>query len=263
MHTFIVAAFTTLPFRGNPAGVCFINDGASMSTTALQEIARELNQPETAFLQRAGEHSWRIRWFSPTTEVALCGHATLAAAHVLWCELRTEADTIDFESASGRLSAHRTDALIWLDFPAIMGVTDEQPPRAVVDCVNIPPLRSSRHNDRWVFEYESAAQVRALKPHFRALAATGIRALVVTAPSDLEEFDIVSRNFAPLVGVDEDQATGAAHCCLAPLWEARLGPDLRCHQASARGGVLLTRCRGDRVRLGGHAIVELAGDWRI
>jgi predicted PhzF superfamily epimerase YddE/YHI9 len=263
MQTFIVAAFTGTPFRGNPAGVCLLDDNVCLSASALQDIARELNQPETAFLQRTGDQNWRIRWFSPTTEVALCGHATLATAHVLWRELRVKADTIDFESASGRLSAHSADALIWLDFPAIIGVADEKPPPAVVHCVNIAPLRSTRHNDRWVFEYESAAQVRALKPRFGALAATGIRALVATAPSDSKEFDIVSRNFAPLVGVDEDQATGAAHCCLAPLWEARLGRDLRCYQASARGGVLLTRYRGDRVHLGGRAVIELAGNWRI
>jgi len=262
MQTFIVAAFADTRFRGNPAGVCLLEGDTSNAAKALQDIARELNQPETAFVHLTRDPPWRIRWFSPMTEVALCGHATLAAAHVLWSEFGVRENAIAFESASGPLAAHLSDGIIWLDFPAITGAAEE-PPLALLECVDILPSRSTRHGDRWVFEYNSAAHVRALKPRFRALAATGVRALVATAPSDLEEFDIVSRNFAPIVGVDEDQATGAAHCCLAPLWRPRLGPELRCHQASARGGVLFTRYRGDRVLLGGCAIIELAGGWRL
>jgi predicted PhzF superfamily epimerase YddE/YHI9 len=166
MQTFIVAAFADAPFRGNPAGVCIL-DHATLPARAMQEIARELNQPETAFVQPAGDGLWRIRWFSPTTEIALCGHATLAAAHVLWREIGVGDDTIAFEGASGKLTARQTGGLIWLDFPAIAGVAEE-PPQAVLDSIDITPLRSARYNDRWVFEYGSAAQVRALRPLSRA-----------------------------------------------------------------------------------------------
>jgi len=259
MHTWIVAAFADRPFKGNPAGVCLVDQ--NLDAAQMADIAAALNQPETAFVAREGD-DWRVRWFSPRVEVALCGHATLAAAHVLWSELGVARDPLTFHYAGGLLGARRDGASIVLDFPAIIGAM-ETPSIDLLACVERAPIRSARHADRWIFEYATARDVRDLKPDFARLAATGVRSLIVTARSDDRDYDIVSRNFAPIVGVNEDQVTGAAHCCLGPYWLERLGPDLRCWQASRRGGALRVRTRGDRVELGGQAAIEFAGTLRL
>ncbi len=258
MRTYIVAAFAEAPFGGNPAGVCLLDE--ALPAGALQQIARELAQPETAFVLGAGG-DYAIQWFSPTVEVALCGHATLAAAQVLWGEgFADPAQTIRFTRGDTVLTASPGDeGLIWLDFPGFPGVAAEAPAGAF-GCR--PPHRAARHADRWLFEYPTARDVRAASPDFAALIAAGVRSLILTAPSDLPDYDIVSRNFAPLVGVDEDQVTGVAHTCLAPHWRDRLGDALRCWQASPRGGGLIARSHEDRVLLGGRAIIEFGGWWR-
>jgi len=257
MQTYIIAAFTTELFRGNPAGVCILD--APLEGSSMQQVAAELRQPETAFLLRV-ENGWSIRWFSPETEVDLCGHATLAAASALWDQGLVDKDkAISFFAAIGGLSAMRSsDGLVWLDFPALPGHA-ERPDPAVLESVNIAPTRSAKHADRWLFEYDDAASVRELKPDFERLRRSGARSLIVTAASDVPSYDIVSRNFAPIVGVNEDQVTGVAHTCLAPYWLDRLGPELRCWQASARGGAVKTRLEGGRVALGGLAVMEFAG----
>ena len=254
MRTYIVAAFAEGPFKGNPAGVCLLQE--ALGDDALQRIARDLAQPETAFVRQV-DGGWAIRWFSPLTEVALCGHATLAAAHVLWREGLAPADRpIDFAAGETALCAMReSEDLIWLDFPALPG-REAAPPDDLLACVSPAPVATMRHADRWLFEYVTAAEVRAARPDFGALARTGVRSLILTAPSDRAGYDIISRNFAPIVGVDEDQVTGVAHTCLAPHWQPRLGFELRCWQASQRGGVVLTRLRGDRVHLGGRAVLQ-------
>lgn len=260
MQVFIVSAFTDRPFTGNPAGVCLLD--AALPDALMQKIARELSQPETAFVQRRGE-GWSIRWFSPIVEVELCGHATLAAARVLWDggHVATGAP-ITFQAPTATLAARtRGDDRVWLDFPALSGVTAPAPPE-VLAAIDRAPSASARHGDRWVLEYADAADIRALGVDFPALKATGVRSLIVTARADMPGFDIVSRNFAPIVGVDEDQVTGMAHTCLAPYWRARLGDELSCWQASPRGGAMSTRLIEDRVELGGRAIVEMAGRWR-
>ncbi|WP_414899596.1 PhzF family phenazine biosynthesis protein [Sphingomonas flavalba] len=256
MQCFIVAAFSDTPFHGNPAGVCVLD--AALPPATMQAIAAELRQPETAFVLRTGD-DWAIRWFSPVVEVALCGHATLAAACVLWNALGVEQHVLHFASASGPLAAERDpDGTIWLDFPATAG-TPGAVPAELAACIDIGWVAAARHDDRWLLECADAAAVRAARPDFARLARTGIRSLILTARSDRPGHDIVSRNFAPIVGVDEDQVTGAAHACLAPHWHGRLGPDLTCWQASARGGTVRTRLRGDRVALGGRAVIEFAG----
>jgi predicted PhzF superfamily epimerase YddE/YHI9 len=257
MRTYIIAAFTSELFRGNPAGVCILDD--PLDSLSMQLVAKELQQPETAFVMKV-ENGWSIRWFSPETEVDLCGHATLAAASALWDQGLDDKDNpVSFFAAIGRLTAKRTsDGFVWLDFPALPGQL-ERPDPAVLDSVNIAPTRSAKHADRWLFEYDDAASVRALTPDFEKLRRSGARSLIVTAASDVPSYDIVSRNFAPIVGVDEDQVTGVAHTCLAPYWLDRLGPELRCWQASARGGAVKTRLEGGRVALGGLAVMEFAG----
>lgn len=256
MRCFIVAAFSDTSFRGNPAGICVLD--SPISAGNMQAIAAELRQPETAFLLRNGA-DWSIRWFSPVTEVALCGHASLAAAHVLWNSTGATDDRLVFDYAGGTLAACRdAGQTIWLDFPVIAGVR-EKAPRDVTDCIDVPCVAASRHEDRWLLECPDAGMVRAARPDFAGLVRTGIRSLILTAKSDVPEYDIVSRNFAPIVGVDEDQVTGAAHACLAPYWHDRVGAQMMCWQASARGGAIRTRLRGNRVELGGRAVIEFAG----
>lgn len=258
---YLVAAFADRPYGGNPAGVCLLQ--GEEPAAELQAIAREWRQPETAFLWPTAD-GWRVRWFSPEVEVDLCGHATLAAAHVLWVEgLAPEHTPLRFLAAATVLEARRAgDGRVLLDFPALAG-EPAPPPADVLASVGGPaPRAAARHADRWLLEYEAAAQVRGLAPDFAALRATGIRSLIATAPSDMASYDIVSRNFAPIVGVDEDQVTGMAHTCLAPHWAGRLGPRLRAYQASARGGAMTTLLLGDRVQLGGEAVVEVVAEWR-
>lgn len=256
MRAFIVAAFTDTAFRGNPAGVCLC-DGAPPAPATMQAIAAELRQPETAFVSRDGD-GWAIRWFSPVTEVELCGHATLAAAAVLWATGAAAQAQIAFDSAGGPLAAERDGGLIWLDFPALPGVAAPPPPE-VAACVDVAWIAAARHGERWLLECADAGAVRSARPDFARLRATGIRSLILTAPSDVAGYDIVSRNFAPIVGVDEDQVTGSAHACLAPHWRGRLGPALTCWQASPRGGAVRTRLAGDRVALGGSAVIAFSG----
>jgi len=244
---------------GNPAGVCVLPTAISVSD--MQAIARELNQPETAFLLGDG-NSYAIRWFSPEVEVELCGHATLASAQILWNEGWAAPDQeIVFTSPHERLIAWRgRDGAIWLSFPVLSGVADT-PPKDVLASINRTPVAAARHADRWLFEFATAADVRAITPDFAALRETGIRSLIVTAPSDIAPYQIISRNFAPIVGVNEDQVTGMAHTCLAPHWRSRLGDEILCWQNSKRGGVVTTRCRDDRVELGGRACIEVRGEW--
>ena len=221
-------------------------------------MAAELDQPETAFLYPDPAPAvWHIRWFSPIVEVDLCGHATLAAAHVLWQRgYAPRSSAISFQYSGGLLTARRgDDGSVWLNFPT-MGGYPEPAPENLLEAVDLQPLSTARHSHRWIFEYAHAQDVRSLKPDFAALKATGVRSLIVTAPSDMPGYDIVSRNFAPIVGVNEDQATGTAHTCLAPYWQSRLGDNLRCWQASRRGGTLLTHLKGERTELGGTAVVE-------
>jgi predicted PhzF superfamily epimerase YddE/YHI9 len=257
VQVYTVATFTTKPFKGNPAGVCVFKD-ALPETSMLQAIASELNQPQTAFVAPSADERWHIRWFSPLVEVALCGHATLAAAHVLLKERERSPPSLAFKYAAGILDATLRDKRVWIDLPAAPGISTPSPDdlRGAVDA---EPLNTSRHSDRWVFEYETADQVRDLNVNYEKLLETGVRSLIVTAPSDMKGFDIVSRNFAPIVGVNEDQATGAAHCCLGPYWRDRLGSNLTCWQASRRTGVLYISTERDRVRIGGDAVTTFTG----
>ena len=258
MRTFIVASFTLNPFTGNPAGVCLLEEAASDSE--MQAIATELRQPETAFLLGEGQDR-PIRWFSPEVEIDLCGHATLAAAHVLWETGQVDRDRpLSFASQrKGVLTATKLpDGPISMDFPASFGAPRE-PDTSVIAAIDAVPISAALFSDRWVFEFKTADQVRGVRPDFAALKATGARSLFITAPSDQDEYDIISRNFAPIVGVNEDQVTGAAHTCLATYWQSRLGNRLRCWQASQRGGGMITELLGDRVMLQGQARIEFTG----
>ena len=255
-----IDAFTTTPFRGNPAAVCLLDE--ERPTEWMQSVAAELNLPATAFV--GGERDgFALRWFSPTAELALCGHGTLATAHTLWETGRlAPSASARFTTRSGVLSAVRRDDWIALDLPA-EPATAVAAPVGLLDALGVKARGTGRNRLDYVIEVDDEAAVRAVTPDLRALAAIETRGVMVTARASTPGFDFVSRFFAPRVGIPEDAVTGSAHCCLAPLWAERLGtPRLTALQASARTGVVRAEVRGDRVVLSGQAVTVLRGELR-
>lgn len=253
-----VDAFADKPFWGNPAGVCVLNE--TKDEEWMQLVAREMNLPETAFLSKDRD-DFNLRWFSPTTEVDLCGHATLASAHILF-----EMGYIDrgqearFYTKSGLLTARQDDNWIELNFPS-------EPPTAaalpdfVIRGLNVSPKYTGKNRLDYIVEVESEDIVRSLQPNLNLLKAMDIRGVIVTSLSKTSNFDFVSRFFAPGAGIDEDPVTGSAHCCLGPYWQSRLDKkDLIGYQASARGGLVKVKVLGDRVSLSGTAVTVLKGE---
>lgn len=220
----------------------------------MQSVAAEMRHAETAFLLRVGD-GFGLRWFTPTTEVDLCGHATLASAHVLWETGRVNRDEpIRFQTRSGILTA-RFDQRIVLDFPSI-GPSNAQLPHPVA---GLQPLWTGTNQMDWFIEIASELELRHYQPDFTEIESLGLRGLIVTAASP-HEFDFVSRFFAPQSGVPEDPVTGSAHCCLAPYWSGKLDKTkMIAHQASARGGVVGVELKGQRVELSGDAVTVLGG----
>jgi PhzF family phenazine biosynthesis protein len=257
---FHVDAFASGPFTGNPAAVCLLE--TPVDPTWMQAVAAEMNLSETAFVRPvvADEPGhFELRWFTPTVEVDLCGHATLASAHVLW-ETDAEAGRrpAKFETRSGVLTATRAGDDVELDFPADP-VTTADPDPGLLDVLGVADADVSYGRIGWVLELTDASAVRAVSPDFAPLAA--FEAAVVTAQSDDPKYDFVSRFFGPKFGIDEDPVTGSAHCALGPYWAERLGKtELVGHQASARGGVVRVRVDGDRARLGGRAVTVSRGE---
>jgi len=253
-----VDAFTDRPFAGNPAAVCLLSE--LKEDRWMQAVASEMNLSETAFLLREAD-GYRLRWFTPKIEVDLCGHATLASAHVLWAEGHvSSAATINFYTKSGLLKATRREALIELDFPTTPPV-EATPPLGLLDALGIPATYVGRSPFDCLVEVDSEAIVRRLAPDFARLGQIDIRGVIVTARSSTPAYDFVSRFFAPWAGIDEDPVTGSAHCCLGPYWQKRLGKrDFTAYQASPRGGVVHVRVVGDRTFLGGQAVTVLRGE---
>jgi predicted PhzF superfamily epimerase YddE/YHI9 len=255
-----VDAFTSEPFRGNPAAVCLL--GEAKDADWMQAVAAEMNLSETAFPVRRADGSYDLRWFTPAVEVDLCGHATLATAHVLWESGALDAaERARFHTRSGPLAAERAGDRIELDFPAIP-LVDAEPPGDLLDGLGVCSARCvARPRTDYLVELEDEAAVRRLTPDFASLKRLGVRGVIVTARSQGAPFDFVSRFFAPGVGVDEDPVTGSAHCALAPYWAAKLGKtEMVAFQASRRGGSVHVRLDGDRVRIAGHAVTVLRGD---
>ena len=258
---FHVDAFTDRAFAGNPAAVCLL--AHARDDAWLQDVAREMNLAETAFLIGEGA-LWRLRWFTPGVEVELCGHATLASAHILWETGRAPSgEVLRFETRSGVLAARRKGGAIELDFPA--EAAQEGPvPEGVLAALHIGnPRFTGQNRFDYLVEIEDERAVRALAPDYRALRDAGgkARGVIVTAASETPGRDFVSRFFAPAVGIDEDPVTGSAHCCLGPHWASKLGKEeLVGYQASARGGVVRVRVAGPRVFLGGNAVTVARGE---
>lgn len=254
-----VDAFTARPFAGNPAAVCLLP--AAAEAMWMQEVAREMNLSETAFLHRADD-GFALRWFTPEVEVDLCGHATLASAHVLWEDGHLAPDEeARFHTRSGLLTCRREeDGWITMDFPA-KPEREGEPPAGLERALGAAPVHVRWSHFDLLVELGSEEDVRALRPDLGLLASVQARGVIVTARATTEGFDFVSRFFAPRVGVDEDPVTGSAHCVLAPFWSRRLGKaEMVGFQASRRGGVVRVRAAGDRVHLGGQAVTVLRGE---
>ncbi len=248
----VVDAFTSRPFAGNPAAVCVLPGPRDEQWMKL--IAREMNLSETAFLHPI-EGGWSLRWFTPTVEVKLCGHATLASAHTLWeTGALAAGQPARFHTLSGWLTCRRPGDWVEMDFPA--KVAEPCPTPAGLQAALGCELQFVGANGMdYLVEVADEAALRALKPDINALAALPVRGVIVTSRSASAEFDFVSRFFAPASGVNEDPVTGSAHCALGPHWQARLGKaDFNAYQASARGGVVRVGVRGERVLLGGQAV---------
>jgi PhzF family phenazine biosynthesis protein len=254
-----VDAFTDRPFAGNPAAVVLLDQPGE--ELWMQNVALEMNLAETAFLVRREDGDFDLRWFTPAVEVDLCGHATLASAHVLWEEERLPPDArARFHTRSGLLTADRRNGSIVLDFPATPARTTE-PPAGLVESLGVRALYVGKNAFDYFVEIDSEATLRAMAPDFGKLAAIRARGVIVTAHASSPRFDFVSRFFAPAAGINEDPVTGSAHCTLGPFWSARLGKTvLAAYQASPRGGTIEVEVAGDRVLLGGRAVTVLRGE---
>ena len=257
-----VDAFTRKVFGGNPAGVCPLETW--LRDDLLQKLAWQHGLSETAFMVRTGENRYDLRWFTPTIEVDLCGHATLASAHVLFNELGLPGTEIAFNSRSGPLVAAKEAAnRLGLDFPAR---SVEKVPAADTLAAALRAAPESIHfaQASWLAVFPRADDVRNLAPDQSALARLKPGRCIVTAPGDEPDVDFVSRFFAPDAGIPEDPVTGSAHCVLTPYWAERLGKrDLHAKQISARGGELWCSMAGDRVHIAGHAVTYLRGEIRF
>ena len=253
-----VDAFADRPFAGNPAAVCVLPSPAPESW--MRDVAREMNLSETAFLVPDAD-GFRLRWFTPAVEVDLCGHATVASAHVLWEDGHLPAGTqARFHTRSGLLLADRRGDWIELDFPATPP-TPCDPPARMIAALGVSARSVLRTRFDYLVEVDSESAVRTMAPDFTALKKVEARGIIVTARAGGGKFDFVSRFFAPGSGIDEDPVTGSAHCALTPYWAELLGKlEMTAYQASARGGVVRVRLAGDRVKIGGQAVTVMTGE---
>ncbi len=256
MKLYQVDAFTETPFAGNPAGVCLLT--SPRPDEWMLAVAGEMNLSETAFVLPLGS-GCSLRWFTPKTEVSLCGHATLASAHILWEEhLVPEGKDIEFSTKSGAITVRKNAGLIEMDFPArtIAGTENDD---AIDRALGIAPEFTGNYPGKkgvhYLIRVASDDIVKRIVPDFTALSSVPARSVIVTARSSDPRYDFISRFFAPIIGIDEDPVTGSAHCCLAPYWGSILGKtEMVGHQASRRTGIVRCSWKGDRVWIGGTAV---------
>ena len=257
-----VDAFTCRTFAGNPAAVCLLPEPCppDLDEKWMQNVAAEFNLSETAFLLRDGD-DYQLRWFTPAVEVDLCGHATLASAHVLWetGELGKQKQA-RFHTRSGLLTADRNGDWIEMNFPSEPENQTALPP-GLVDGLGVEPVYIGKNRMYYLAEVSSEDAIRSLQPDFSLLKAVPALGVIVTSQTAGSEWDFISRFFAPAVGISEDPVTGSAHCCLGPFWQKRLKKNtFTAYQASPRGGVVRVGVDGDRVTLGGQAVTFHRGE---
>lgn len=260
MRIWTVDAFTSKPFSGNPAAVCLLNDFPE--DARCKSIAAEMNLSETAFVKPINEEHFHIRWFTPKTEVKLCGHATLATAHILWEEDIAQCSEIFLNSLTGQLTVTKLEKGYTLNFPAQPSILLRQAPVGLLEGLGltIPPQSIYKAFDDVLIELKIEQEVRDIVPDIAQLVKVDCRGIIVTAPGE-NKYDFVSRFFAPRVGVNEDPVTGSAHCKLVPFWSHKLKKtQFKAFQASSRGGELVLELKGDRVLLTGQAVTMLVGE---
>lgn len=259
MRLLQVDAFTGMPFAGNPAAVCLLDE--PRDAMWMQDVASEMNLSETAYVSARDDGGYDLRWFTPALEVDLCGHATLASAHVLWEEgLVAAGQPIDFHTRSGVLSCHQRTDRIEMEFPT-RPTRPVEPPIELLEALGVQPINSATSDVGYVLELSSERDVRSVAPDFAQLREVPDGWTCITAVADTGGFDFVSRFFAPHAGIDEDPVTGSAHCALADYWSKRSQrSEFRAYQCSRRGGVVFVRLEGDRVMLGGQAVTVLRGE---
>jgi PhzF family phenazine biosynthesis protein len=258
----VVDAFTDAPFAGNPAAVCVLKQ--ERSAAWMQSVAKEMNLSETAFLLSEGDNVYRLRWFTPMVEVKLCGHATLASAHVLWEERQArDSKPLHFETLSGRLTAERqAEGWIAMNFPSRFA-TESDAPSELREGLGAEPLFVAKYDSGYLILVANKELLLGIKPDFGRLVRSGCGRLIVTAQAQSsDEYDFFSRFFAPDAGINEDPVTGSAHCVLGPYWAKKLGKnELRAFQCSERGGELRLSVQGERTVLQGRAVTVLKGQF--
>ncbi len=257
----MIDAFTDIPFRGNPTAVCILD--TPREDTWLQSVAFEMNLPESAFAMKQ-QNNWNLRWFTPTNEVPLCGHATLATAHALWDSDRVDMnEEIRFQTASGMLNTRNNKDMIEMDFPLIETESRNLEPQVegfLATALNVKIKESYRAGEDILILLEDEALVRNLKPDLIQLKEMDVRGFIVTGPNTNSSYDFISRFFAPRIGIPEDHVTGSAHCALGPFWGKRLKKGiLTGYQASGRGGVVSVELYDDHVNLKGRAVTVMKG----
>ena len=262
VQTYKVDAFTNTPYAGNPAAICFLE--APATDLWMQSVASEMNLAETAFVSREGD-GYRLRWFTPTVEVDICGHATLASAHILWERKIADSDEeIRFHTRSGVLTCTKRGEMIEMDFPS-----DPESPVELTEDLRIvlkeslgaTPIYVGKSQRDYLVEVENETVLKNMSPNMSILSQVPMRGYIVTTKSDRPEFDFISRCFYPAVGIQEDFVTGSAHCCLAMFWANRLGKtEMNGYQASSRGGTVGVKVCGERVLLRGEAVTMLVGE---
>ncbi|QPA30159.1 PhzF family phenazine biosynthesis protein [Thermaerobacillus caldiproteolyticus] len=258
MKIFLINAFTDQPFTGNPAAVCVLPE--SKDAEWMQKVAKEINLPTTAFLEYTNG-GFSLRWFTPTTEIPLCGHGTLASAYVLWEMGYIKAEhPVSFSTKSGILTATVKNGWIELDFPSApdheITASDK-----LIKALGVVPKYVEKNQLDYIVEVESEDIVKNLTPDIGSIAQLPIRGVIVTSRSSSGKFDFISRFFSPAQGIVEDAVTGSAHCCLGPYWKRRLNKDeFIAYQASARGGMIKVKMSNNRVLLSGKAVTVLKGE---
>lgn len=258
IEIFQVDAFTNEPFKGNPAAVCILQE--EKDDKWMQQVAKEMNLAETAFILKQ-EDGFSLRWFTPSVEIDLCGHATLASAHTLWSAgYLDKKEEARFFTKSGLLTAQYKEGWIQLNFPALYE-SQCAAPEKLLEALNVIPVYVGKNKNNYIIEVESEDIVRKLRPNFAQLLEVDMDGVIVTSRDASGEFDFISRFFAPEIGVFEDPVTGSAHCVLATYWSDKLKKNtFNAYQASERGGVLKVALEGERVYLLGEAVMVLKGN---